>query len=73
MSLFPHSQELFTERLLEADVLRALDGQPVDGVVVDHVGDGGEGPAELAQDVLARPRLLDAHVHEPVAAPEIKE
>jgi hypothetical protein len=26
-------------------VLGALDGQPVDGVVVDHVGDAGEGPA----------------------------
>ncbi len=26
-------------------MLGALDGQPVDGVVVDHVGDAGEGPA----------------------------
>ncbi len=26
-------------------MLSALDGQPVDGVVVDHVGDAGEGPA----------------------------
>ncbi len=26
-------------------MLGALDGQPVDGVVVDHVGDAGEGAA----------------------------
>ena len=62
-------QQLLAQRRLEADVLGPLDGQPVDGVVVDHLGDGVEGAAELAQDVLPRPRQLDAHVHEPVAAP----
>ena len=50
-------------------MLRPLDGQPVDGVVVDHLGDGVEGSAELAQDVLTAGSQLDSHVHEPVAAP----
>ena len=62
-------QQLFTQRHPQTHMLRSLDGQPVDGVVVDHLGDGVEGAAELAQDVLPRPRQLDAHVHEPVAAP----
>lgn len=53
-------------------MLRALDGEPVDGVVVDHVGDGLEGPAELAEDVVPRRRLLDPHVHVTVAALETK-
>ncbi len=39
------SQQLFADGRSKADVLGALDGQPVDGVVVDHVGDAGEGPA----------------------------
>jgi hypothetical protein len=42
------SQQLFADGRSEADVLGALDGQPVDGVVVDHVGDAGEGPAARA-------------------------
>ena len=50
-------------------MLCALDGQAVEGVVVDHVGNGGEGPAELAKDELAGRGLLDPHVHEAVAAP----
>ena len=50
-------------------MLRPLDGQPVDRVVVDHLCDGVEGSAELAQYVLAPARQLDPHVHEPVAAP----
>ena len=49
-------------------MLRPLDGQPVDRVVVDHLRDGVEGSAKLAQDVLAAARQLDPHVHEPVAA-----
>ena len=53
-------------------MLRSLDGQAVECVVVDHVGDGGEGPAELAEDKLAALRLLNTHVHEPVAAPKNK-
>ncbi len=31
-------------------MLGALDGQPVDGVVVDHVGDAVEGPAARGGD-----------------------
>ena len=50
-------------------MLGPLDGQPVDRVVVDHLRDGVEGSAELAQDVLAAARQLDPHVHEPVATP----
>ena len=50
-------------------MLRPLDGQPVDGVVVDHLGDGVEGSAELAQDVLTSGCQLYPHVHEAVAAP----
>ncbi len=49
-------------------MLRAPDGQPVDGVVVDHLRDGAERLAELAQDDPAGPGrvALDAHVHEAV-------
>ncbi len=50
----------------------APDGKLVDGVVVDHVGDGGERPAELTQDVLTVRRLLDPHVHESMSAPGYK-
>ena len=50
-------------------MLRPLDGQPVDCVVVDHLRDGVEGSGELAQDVLTPTSQLDPHVHEPVAAP----
>ena len=50
-------------------MLRPPDGKLVDGVVVDHVGNGGEGSAELTQDVLTVWCLLDAHVHEPMGAP----
>ena len=50
-------------------MLGPLDGQPVDRVVVDHLRDGVEGSAELAQDVLAAARQLYPHVHEPVATP----
>ena len=69
MALF-RSQELFAKRFLQADMLGALDGEPVDGVVVDHVRDGGEGSTELAQDILTPCRLLNSHMHEPMAAPE---
>ena len=50
-------------------MLCAPDGQLVDSVVVDHVRDGGEGPAELTEDVLPLRRLLDPHVHKAVGAP----
>ena len=53
-------------------MLRPLDGQPVDCVVVDHLRDGVEGSGELAQDVLTPACQLDPHVHEPVAAPRIR-
>lgn len=40
-----------------------LDGKSVDSVVVDHVGDAGEGSAELTQDIVTTGRHLDPHVH----------
>ena len=49
----------------------SLDGKPIDGVVVDHMGYSGEGSAKLSQDVLVPIRLLDSHMHKPVAAPVI--
>lgn len=46
-------------------MLGAAYGQAVQAEVADHLGDGVEGAAELAQDVLARLLgLLDPHVHE---------
>ena len=62
-------EQLLTQRRPQTGVLRPLDGQPVDRVVVDHLCDGVEGSAELAQYVLTPARQLDPHVHEPVAAP----
>ena len=62
-------EELLAQRRPQTGVLRPLDGQPVDCVVVDHLRDGVEGSGELAQDVLTPACQLDPHVHEPVAAP----
>ena len=58
------SQQLFADRLEQAHVLCAPDGQPVEGVVCHHLRHGPEGLAELAQDDVSRGVALDAHVHE---------
>ena len=67
-----HLQQLLAQWHLQTDVLRPLDGQPVDGVVVDHVRDAVEWSAELAQDVLSTWCQLDPHVHESMTASETR-
>ena len=58
-------QELLTNRSEETHVLGSSDRQPVERVVVDHLGDGVEGLAELAEDDLVGLRIsLNSHVHE---------
>ena len=63
-------QQLFTQRHPQTHMLRSLDGQSVDGVVVHHLRDAVEWSAELTQDVLSSSSQLDPHVHEPMTAPE---
>lgn len=66
------SQELLHDGLLEAHVLRALDGQPVPGVVVHHLRHRHEAAAEVAQLEVARLGVAaDLHVHEALRAPEM--
>ena len=68
-----HLEQLLPQRLLETHVLRALDGQPVPGVVVHHLRDGQEAALEVAQLEVARVRVAtDLHVHEALGAPEIE-
>ena len=65
-------QQLLPQRRLETHVLCALDGQPVPGVVVDHLGDGEEATGEVAQlEVSAGRVATDLHVHEALGAPVI--
>lgn len=52
-------------------MLGAPDGQSVQRVVPDHVRDGRERAAELAEDEApGLAALLDPHVHEASGAPE---
>lgn len=54
-------------------MLGAPHRQPVEAKVSYHVRDRGEGPAKLAQNVLARVRVaLYPHVHEALGAPAKK-
>lgn len=46
------------------------DGQPVCGVVVDDLGDGGEGRAVLPEHVAPLCRPSELHMHETFTAPE---
>lgn len=46
-----------------------FDGQFVDRVMLDHLGDTGEGVAELAQDEAALAGRNDFHVHEATGTP----
>ena len=56
--------------LLETHVLGALDGQPVPGVVVNHLRDGQEPPLEVAQLEVPVDRVsADPHVHVAASAP----
>lgn len=65
------SEELFDDWKTQAHVLGAPDGQPVQRVVPDHVRDGRERAAELAEDEApGLAALLDPHVHESSGAPE---
>lgn len=46
------------------------DGQPVCGVVVDDLGDGGEGRAVLPEHVAPLCRPSELHMHETFTAPD---
>lgn len=50
-------------------MLGSSDRQLVCGVVVDDLGDGGEGRAVLSEHVTPVCRLSELHVHEAFAAP----
>ena len=50
-------------------MLGAPDGQSVECVVGDHLGDGVERFAELAEDDLSGRVALDAHVHKAPGRP----
>ena len=64
------SEQVDGDRLLETHVLGALDGQPVPGVVVDHLRDGQEPPLEVAQLEVPVHRVPpDPHVHVAASAP----
>ena len=54
-------------------MLGASDGQPVEGVVGDHLGDGVERFAELAEDDLSGRVALDAHVHKAPGRPNMEK
>lgn len=51
-------------------MLGASDRQLVSGVVVDDLGDGGEGRAVLPEHVTPVCGMGELHVHEAFAAPE---
>lgn len=51
-------------------MLGSSDGQLVRSVIVDDLGDGGEGGAVLPQHEAAVSRLGELHVHEALTAPD---
>lgn len=51
-------------------MLGSSDRQLVGGVIVDYLGDGGEGGAVLPQHEAAVSRLGELHVHEALTAPD---
>lgn len=59
-----HLQQLRGDRLQQAHVLGAPDGQTIQTVVPYDLGYRPKRLTELAQDVLANVVLLDAHMHE---------
>ena len=70
--LFTNLQKLLTDWLLKTHMLSTLDGEPICDIVVDHFRDGGEGFAELSQNIPTISNALYFHVHEPSGAPEEK-
>lgn len=63
------SEELVDDRVEQGHVFCAFDGQLVDGVVLDHLGYGGERVAELAEDEATLTRRNYLHVHEATGTP----
>ncbi len=51
-------------------MLSSSDWQLVCGVVVDDLGDGGEGRAVLSEHVASVCRLSELHVHEALTTPD---
>lgn len=64
------SEGLNNDGVQQGHVLGSPDRQLVRGVVVDDLGDGGEGRAVLPQHEAAVSRLAELHVHEALAAPD---
>jgi len=67
------SERLHGDRVQERHVLGSSDVQLVCGVVVDDLGDGGEGGAVLPEDVAPLWRASELHVHEALTAPGRRE
>lgn len=67
------SEELVNDRVEQGHVFGTLDGQLVDGVVLYHLGYGGERVAELAEDEATLARRNYLHVHEATGTPGGKE
>lgn len=67
------SEELVDDGVEQGHVFGALDGQLVDGVVLYHLGYGGERVAELAEDKATLARWNYLHVHEATGTPVGKE
>lgn len=65
----PMSEELVDDGVEQGHVFCALDGQLVEGVVLDHLGYGGERVAELAEDEATLARRNYLHVHEATGTP----
>lgn len=64
------SEGLHYDRIQQGHVLSSSDRQLVCGVVVDDLGDGGEGRAVLAENITAICGLGELHVHEALTAPD---
>lgn len=63
------SEGLHDDGIQQGHVLSSSDRQLVCGVVVDDLGDGGEGRAVLAEHIAAICGLGELHVHEALTAP----
>lgn len=64
------SEGLHNDGVQQGHVLGSSDGQLVRRVVVDDLGDGGEGGAVLPQHEAAVSGLAELHVHEALTAPD---
>lgn len=63
------SEGLHDDRVQQGHVLGSSDWQLVCSVVMDDLGDGGEGRAVLPQDETAVCGLGELHVHEALTTP----